>query len=149
MKKILFLMVEVSAGFNMPLYQYQNVSFTQQDSDRIRRLEEGQKAINERIDEGFKSANQRIDDLEQLVYIVLTGMFVLVGFNFWERRTTLASVVQKGKELEEREDKIEKILKKLATKNSRIAEVLKHIGLLRAKYLKAINNSTLVFVLNP
>ncbi|MBF0344145.1 MAG: hypothetical protein HQL06_07930 [Nitrospirae bacterium] len=41
-----------------------DVPYTQEDRDRIIRLEEGQKTTNLRIDEGLKAVNQRIDGLE-------------------------------------------------------------------------------------
>ncbi|MFN7065745.1 MAG: hypothetical protein ACK4OF_06335, partial [Aquificaceae bacterium] len=38
------------------------VSFTQEDRDRLIRLEEGLKATNQRIEEGLKATNQRIEE---------------------------------------------------------------------------------------
>ena len=69
------------------------VSFTQQDREMLIRLDEGQKAIN-----------NRIDDLRNLIYVVLAGIFALIGFVLWDRRTTLAPAVRKNRELEEREE---------------------------------------------
>ncbi len=76
------------------------VSFTQQDREMLIRLDEGQKAINNRIDD----VNKRIDDLRNLIYVVLAGIFALIGFVLWDRRTTLAPAVRKNRELEEREE---------------------------------------------
>ena len=66
--------------------------FTQDDRDRIIRLEEGQKSLQ-----------QQISDLRDLMYVALggiiglfAGMVGIVGFVIWDRRTAVA---RKGKEL--------------------------------------------------
>ncbi|MBF0592269.1 MAG: hypothetical protein HQL02_09295 [Nitrospirae bacterium] len=123
-------------------------SFTQADRDRITRLEvkleEGLKAVNQKIDDGLKAVNQRLDDnikaINQkfdyvigLMYVMLSGMFVLVGFILWDRRTTLAPVVRTTKELEARVEKAEKLelaIREKAEKDPELKEALKHAGLL-------------------
>jgi hypothetical protein len=132
--------------------QARDVPFTLEDRDRIIRLEEGQKAtnqrieeglksVNQRIDGGLKSTNQRIDDLgkkidQQTTFmlwgfgILFSGMAFLMGFVLWDRRTALAPAIRKTKELEERAELIEKALKEAALENPGIKEALKHVGLL-------------------
>ena len=46
------------------------------------------------------------------------------------RRTILAPAVRKNRELEEREDKIGRTLKDLAMKDEKVADALKHAGIL-------------------
>lgn len=147
------LMLLFSAIF--PLWAYAaDSSFTQQDrerltrledrlnyvGDRLTRVEEGLKATNQHIDDGLKATNQRMDDgfnainhrlndLYGLMYVLIVGMLSLVGFILWDRRTTLAPVARKNRELEERGDKIEKVLKELALKDPNVADAIKHIGL--------------------
>jgi peptidoglycan hydrolase CwlO-like protein len=146
--------------FNLATFTYgKEVSFTQEDRDRIIRLEikveEGLKSVNRRIDdinkriddtnkriddtnkrieEGLKSVNQRIDELRDFMLwgfgILFGGMGLLIGFVIWDRRTALAPAIRKNKELEEREEKLERALKELAEKDPKVAEILKHIGLL-------------------
>ena len=139
--------------FNLATFTYgKEVSFTQEDRDRIIRLEikveEGLKGVNRRIDdinkriddtnkrieEGLKSVNQRIDELRDFMLwgfgILFGGMGLLIGFVIWDRRTALAPAIRKNKELEEREEKLERALKELAEKDQKVAEILKHIGLL-------------------
>jgi len=110
------------------------IPFTQDDRDRLIRLET-------KVDEGFKATNQRIDDLNRRIDglqtfmlwgfgILFGGMGILIGFVIWDRRTALAPAIKKYKELEEKEEKIEKVLKELAEKDPKIAEALKHVGLL-------------------
>ena len=122
MKKIIFLLL-FSTCISTTAINAAEVSFTQEDRDRLIRLETKQ-------DEGFKATNQRIDDLRDLVYIVIGGMLGLIGFVLWDRRSALAPAIRKNKELEEREDRLEKILKEYALKEPKLAEVLKSVGLL-------------------
>ncbi|MBF0517111.1 MAG: hypothetical protein HQK97_08335 [Nitrospirae bacterium] len=141
-----------------PMWAYaENSSFTQQDRDRLNRVEdrvsrvedrltrvedrltrveEGLKTTNQRIDDGFNALNHRMDDLNTrmndlhgLMLVLISGMLTLVGFILWDRRTTLAPVVRKSIELEERGVKMEKVLKELALKDPTVAETLKHVGL--------------------
>ncbi|MES0336142.1 MAG: hypothetical protein SFH39_07285 [Candidatus Magnetobacterium sp. LHC-1] len=119
-------------------------SFTQADRDRMIRLEEGLKATNQKIDDGLKatnqriddglrSVNQRIDDLIGLIYVMISGMFILVGFILWDRRTTLAPVVRTTRELEARAEKAEKLelaIKEKAENDPELKEALRHAGLL-------------------
>lgn len=107
-----------------------NVSFTQDDRDRLIRVEA-------RLDEGLKAVNQRIDDvkgeiqaLRELVYVVVAGIFVLIGFVIWDRRTALAPAIRKNKELEEREERLEKALREYAKKEPGLADILKNLGLM-------------------
>lgn len=120
------------------------VPFTQEDRERLIKLEtkldEGFKTINQRIDDINKriddtnrridDTNKRIDDLRDLIYVVLGGMIALIGFVIWDRRTALAPVVKKYRELDERSEKIEQALKELAKRDPKVEEVLRHVGLL-------------------
>jgi hypothetical protein len=99
------------------------VPFTQEDRDRLIRVET-------RLDEGLKAVNQRIDDLRDLLYVVIGGMLALIGFVLWDRRTALAPAIRKNKELEEREDRLEKALREYAKKEPALAEILKNMGLM-------------------
>src|SRR3989339_762830 len=91
---IIFIFVLASSTFA------KDIPYTQEDRDRLirveTRLEEGLKAVNQRIDgleksinqriDGLeKSINQRIDSLQNLVYVVISGIFVLIGFVLWDR----------------------------------------------------------------
>jgi len=97
-------------------------------------LEEGQKALEKRIDAVETSLNKRMDDLWNLILtgfvIIFAGIFTLIGFVIWDRRTTISPVQKKIKELEEENDKLKKSLKGYATKVPELAEVLKSFGIL-------------------
>ncbi|WP_460181083.1 hypothetical protein [Thermodesulfovibrio sp. TK110] len=118
--------------------------FSQEDKERLIRLEEGLKAVNQRID----SLDKRIDDLKNLMYVLIGAVFAqtigVVGFVLWDRggtpkslqlfgdpcRTALQPALRKNKELEERQDRIERTLRELAKIDKKVEEVLKNTGLL-------------------
>ncbi|MBF0563729.1 MAG: hypothetical protein HQK89_00645 [Nitrospirae bacterium] len=116
-------------------------SFTQEDRERIIRLEEGLKATNQRITDLKESVNNDVKTLRESVnndikslrdlsYVILGGIFVLITFVLWDRRTTLAPVVRTTRELEERTTKIEHVIKGKAEKDPELKKALKHAGLL-------------------
>ncbi|MBF0538585.1 MAG: hypothetical protein HQL03_10080 [Nitrospirae bacterium] len=108
------------------------------------RIYDGLKAVNQRLDDNLRAINQRFDAINQkfdeirgLMYVILSvtmsGMFVLVGFILWDRRTTLAPLARTTKELEARAEKAEKLelaIKEKAEKDPEIKEALRHAGLL-------------------
>ncbi|MBM4277425.1 MAG: hypothetical protein FJ130_06005 [Deltaproteobacteria bacterium] len=116
--------------------------------ERLIRIEEGQKALNQRIDELDKRLSGRIDELDKrlggridglekrmdylvnLIYVVLAGMFTLVGFVLWDRRSALAPAIRRTRDIEEREEKLERAIKEFALKNPDMKEILKSLGLL-------------------
>lgn len=123
---------------NIATFSYaREIPFTQDERDRLRNIE----LRLERVETKIEGIEKRIDDLRlelkgeigalrDLIYVVIAGIFVLIGFVIWDRRTALAPAVKKTKELEERGEKIERALKELAEKDPKVAEVLKHIGFL-------------------
>jgi len=52
--------------------------------------------------------DKRIDGLPNVILggfgVIFAGIFSLIGFVIWNRRTALSPVISKTKELEERED---------------------------------------------
>ncbi|MBF0538431.1 MAG: hypothetical protein HQL03_09300 [Nitrospirae bacterium] len=94
------------------------------------KIDDGLKAVNQKIDDGLKTTNQRFDDLRGLMYVIISGMFVLIGFILWDRRTTLAPVARTTRELEARTEKLELVIREKAEKDPELKEALKHAGLL-------------------
>ena len=104
------------------------------------KVEEGFKGVDQRfagVDQRFDSMgqrfsdmNQRITDMNNLLYVILGGIIALIGFVIWDRRTAVAPVARKNRELEEREELVEKALREYAKKEPRFAEVLRNAGLL-------------------
>jgi DNA repair exonuclease SbcCD ATPase subunit len=62
--------------------------------------------------------------------VTFAGIFALIGFVLWDRRTALSPAIRKNKELEEREERIERVLKEYAIKEPKLAEILKQVGML-------------------
>ncbi len=113
MKKLTILIAisTLLISFNLS-FASKEVPFTLDDRDRLIRVDEGLKAVNQRIDTLENSLNQRIDTLENslnrridtlenLLYVVIAGIFALIGFVIWDRRTALAPAIRKNKELNE------------------------------------------------
>lgn len=144
------LLIGVMCLFLVSGVQAKEVSFTRDDRDRLIRLEvevrEGLKAVNQRIEglersvnqriDGLeRSVNQRIDGLQNLMYVVISAIFVqiagVIGFVLWDRRTALAPAVRQAKELEEREERLEHSLRRYARIEPRLAEILKEEGLMQ------------------
>lgn len=139
-----FLLAIILLSF-LDLALAKEVSFTQEDRDRITRLEvkveEGFKAVNQRIDDVNKriddlkeSTQKQIDDLRTLILwgfgVLFSGMGILIGLVMWDRRTAISPVVKKTRELEDKSDRVEKVLKELAKEDPKIEQALKRAGLL-------------------
>ncbi len=97
---------------------------------RIDGIEKRIDGIEKRID----GIEKRIDSLQAIILggfgILFTGMMALIGFVLWDRRTALAPAIRKNKELEEREELLEKALKEYAKEEPRLQEILKSLKLL-------------------
>ncbi|MDI6704295.1 MAG: hypothetical protein QME40_06480 [bacterium] len=109
--------------------------------ERLTRLEEGQKSLDKRIDDlrselkgDIGELGGRIDDLRSIMLtgfgILFAGMFVLIGFVIWDRRTALSPVVRKARELEEEKELTFRVLREYAKKEPKMEEVLKSLRLL-------------------
>ena len=105
--------------------------------ERLTRLEEGQKGLSKRIDDQGKRIDDLrselkgdITDLRSLMYVVLAGIIALIGFVLWDRRTALAPAIRKNREIEEKEEKLERALKEYALKEPKLAAVLRGLGML-------------------
>ncbi|MFQ6041396.1 MAG: hypothetical protein ACE5PV_11120 [Candidatus Poribacteria bacterium] len=89
--------------------------------------------MNNRFNDMNNRINDRIDNTNNLLLwgfgVLFAGMFALVGFVIWDRRTALSPAIRKNKELEEKQERMEKALKEFATEEPRLAEILKRMGL--------------------
>ena len=133
----LFLLLTLFFSIALP----KGVPFTQEDRDRIRnvelkveRLEEEQKHLQKQIDELKRDTQRQFDELRTFLYwgfgILFGGMGILVGFVIWDRRTAVEPVARKLREIEEREERLEKVMKKLAKRDPEIDKILKEEGLI-------------------
>ena len=108
------------------------------------RLEEGAKANGDAIKAnremiGFLRADigslrtELVGFLKWGFGLLFTGMLILVGFILWDRRSTLKLVKDAMDEMETRKvDRLIEAMKKLSEEDSRVAHVLRSVGLLQA-----------------
>jgi len=115
----------------------QGVPYTLEDRDRIIRVEAKVEQIDKRfeqIDKRFEQIDGRIGRLEDTMLggfgLLFTTMVGMVGFVLWDRRTTLAPAIRESRELREREERLERVLKEVALKDANVAEALRHVGLI-------------------
>lgn len=108
------------------------------------KVEEGFKAVNQRIgdlDKRIDGLDKRIDDLNQrisdLINIVLggfgitfAGIFGLVGFVLWDRRTVVAPVARELKEVVKQKELILEVLKRYSRTEPKLAEAIRAAGLI-------------------
>ena len=72
---------------------------------------------------GQEGLNNRIDDMKGLLYVVIAGIFTLIGFVIWDRRTIVAPTAKKYAALE-------KALIDYSDKQPDLKKSLRHAGLL-------------------
>ena len=115
----------------------------------------GQKALGARMDQRFVSMdkrmesmeasfNQRFNFLENLVMVVIAGIFGLIGYIVWDRKTALRPVEERLIKLEhelhrdleiQHEDgsrltRLVKVLREMAKQDEKLAGVLRSFSLL-------------------
>ncbi|MBI3301116.1 MAG: hypothetical protein HYZ72_03425 [Deltaproteobacteria bacterium] len=102
-----------------------------------KRLEEFQKSVDrrfEQVDKRFEQIDKRFEQIMTFMWILASVFGGLVaatiGFAVWDRRTALAPALRRSRELEDREERIERALRELAQKDPNVAEALRHVGLL-------------------
>ena len=84
MRRIILLVLLAIMVSNGCFAYQKTVSLTDKEIiERLTRLEEGQKAINQRLEE----MNKRIDMLANLMYVIIGGIFALIGFVVWDRKS--------------------------------------------------------------
>jgi len=143
MKRLKFIVVMILFLSGQSVWA-KDVPYTLEDRDRLIRVETKIEQIDKRfeqidkrfeqIDKRFEQIDRRIERLETTMMggfgLLFTTMIGLVGFVLWDRRTALSPAIRKNKELEERDDKIEKALKEYAYKEPKLAEILRNVGLM-------------------
>ena len=147
MRKICqFLAIFVAIWILMVSSLYAADGFTQKDRELLielkvkmveidRRFEQIDKRFDQ-VDKRFEQVDKRSDGierrLERLESVMMWGfgllfssMLGLFGFVLWDRKTALSPAIRKSRELEEKEELIEKALKEYAKIEPRFAEILK------------------------
>ena len=139
---LLILLIFTSVAVNV-FSQEQNVEvpYTLADRERLVRLEVKMDEMSKSVDYRFEEVNKRFDKLENAFYGLIYSIFGLIGVFIavlvWDRRKTLypvqldvMSVKDIQKEDHNKVKKLEETLNRLAEKDSKIREAMKHAGLL-------------------
>ncbi|MBI5756544.1 MAG: hypothetical protein HZA12_06420 [Nitrospirae bacterium] len=121
--KAKLLILGIILSLFLPIVSYaRDIPFTQEDRDRLIRLEVKVDGLDKRIDDIRDSFRNQFDDIRSTMRwgfgVLFSGMMSLIGFVLWDRRSAIAPVIRKNKELEEREEKLEKALKEIAPRPS-------------------------------
>ena len=133
----------------------QEPGFTQEDRERLVRLEatltvfmeqvdkrfaELREDMNKRfeqVDKRFEQVDKRLDQMMTFLWILvaifttLTG--VVIGFAYWDRRTIIRKARDEAIEIIEKEGRLRDLimaLRELAKEDKRVASVLRSFGLL-------------------
>lgn len=110
------------------------IPYTLEDRDRLIRIEASLNEFKESVEKRFEAVEKRFDQLIN-IFIGIVAAFagivaVTIGFAIWDRKTALAPYLVRSRNLEEREETIEKILKEYAKNEPKLAEVMKRMGIL-------------------
>jgi hypothetical protein len=108
--------------------------FTEFQGSMDKRFTEFQGNMDKRFTEFQGNMDKRFEQMMTFMWIlasVFGGLVVAtIGVTVWDRRTALAPALRLSRELEEREERIERALRELAQHDPQVAEALKHVGLL-------------------
>lgn len=112
--------------------------------ERLTRLEEGQKGLQNQIggvqnqiggvQNQIGGLQDQINGLRNVILggfaVVFAGIFSLIGFVIWDRRSAISPVINRTREMEERQLLILKVMREYALKEPKMSEILKSLGLL-------------------
>ncbi len=126
----------------------QGVGFTQEDRDRLIRLEATLQVFMQQVEKRFEQVDKRFEELredmnrrfEQLTSFLwmLVGIFttltaVVIGFAYWDRRTIIRRARDEAVEAIEKEGRVQDLvhaLRRLAGEDPKLAEILRTFRLL-------------------
>ena len=98
------------------------------------RIDDLNRTLSQRIEDSNRTLGQRIEELREYLLwgfgVMFAGMFVLMGFVLWDRRSARAPTVRRTEELQERERRLEAALREYAASSPELAASLKKEGLL-------------------
>lgn len=139
MKKF-FVIVSISlvvTGFSLPTMAVEVAPrITDREIvERLTRLEEGQKAINQRLDDLRNETRAGSEALRGLMLwgfgVLFAGMFALIGFVLWDRRSALKPVREDLYDLEKNKvDRLIEVLREISADDPKVSKVLRTFGFL-------------------
>jgi hypothetical protein len=111
--------------------------FTQEDRDRLIRMEATLQVFMQQVDKRFEQVDKRFDQMMTFLWI-LAGIFTalvaaVIGFAYWDRRTIIRRAKEEAMEDMKREGllrSILEVLRDIAPDNVKLAEVLRKYNLL-------------------
>ena len=112
--------------------------------EALTELKIGQKVLKETMDQRFEAVDQRFNFLENLLMVVIAGIFGLIGYIVWDRKTALQPVEERLLKLENelhrdleiqheegsRLTRLVKVLREMAKQDEKLASVLRNFSLL-------------------
>jgi hypothetical protein len=115
-------------------------TFTQEDRERLIRLEVTLKEFKESVDKRFndlrEDMNKRFDQMMNFLWIIVTIFVAImaanIGFAYWDRRTIIKRSTDEAIARIEKEGKLTdliKALRELASKDQNLADILRKFHL--------------------
>jgi len=100
------------------------------------------------MDKRLDGMDKRLDMLQTILLwglgLMATGIFTLISFVLWDRRTALAPAVHKTKELEEELEKEIKKRKNLEEREERLERAIKEYAQKQPELLNALQAAKLL-----
>jgi len=129
--KTLLLLSAVLVSLIMPSYAAATEKKDIQEiKERLIRIEE-RMVTKEELRAEIKDVRTEMKEFMMWGFgILFGGMGILIGFVIWDRRTAIAPVAKKYRELEEKEERVEKALREYAKTEPRLAEILRSMRLM-------------------
>ncbi len=152
MKKITILLLFLLL---FPTKSFSVQKFTQEDRERLVRLEAILKVFMKQVDKRFEQIDKRFEQVDKRIselrmdmnkrfdqmmsfFWILSGIFTtltvtVIGFAYWDRRTIIRRAKEEAIEEIEKEGRLRDLiraLKKLSEEDRRLAEVLKEFRIL-------------------
>ncbi|MDQ6963813.1 MAG: hypothetical protein Q9M13_02710 [Mariprofundales bacterium] len=152
----MFRVLSLCTLFLLPLAQAVAVEVAPRISDReiieaLADIKAGQQAINQRfeaVDQRFDDLDQklsgRIDDLHSLMLVILAGIFGLIGFVVWDRRTMIKPLEQQFMKLEEKLQYDLDLQSPEGSKLTRVLHVLRELAQTDPRVAAALKQFTLM-----
>ncbi len=95
-REIIESLAEIKAG-QKALEDKMNIRFTAMQEQMDTRFT----AMQKQMDQRFASIDQRFEFLQQLMLVMIAGVFGLIGFIVWDRYTTLRPMNERLRRIEE------------------------------------------------
>ena len=135
-KQSLSFILLLLISYTLPCFA-QKTGFTQEDRERLVRVEATLKVFMEQVDKRFEQVDKRFDQmmnfLWMLVAIFTTLTGVVIGFAYWDRRTIIRKARDEAIEIIEKEGRLRDLiraLRALSEEDKKLANVLRNFGLL-------------------